>query len=43
MNEKMLKFTLLGQTTPKKRENAKRKKYFKEIYNGYVSERAKEQ
>ena len=43
MNEKMLKFTLLGQTTPKKRENAKRKKDFKEIYNGYVSERAKEQ
>ena len=39
----MLKFTTLSQITPEKRENAKRKKDFKEIYKGYVNEKAKEQ
>jgi len=43
MSEKMLKFTQLDQATPVKRLEAERKKDFNEIYNDFISEKAKEQ
>ena len=43
MNKKMLQFTSLAQSTPEKRDNATRKKDFKEIYKEYITEKATEQ
>ena len=43
MSNKMLKFTDLNQETPEKRLTKKRKQDFKEIYNEYINEKAKEQ
>ncbi len=40
---KMLKFISLNQETPKKRDTVKRKKDFNEIYDDYISNKAKEQ
>tara|TARA_Y100000591_G_scaffold332063_1_gene368033 strand:- start:1753 stop:3195 length:1443 start_codon:yes stop_codon:yes gene_type:complete len=40
---KMLKFTSLNQETPLKRKTDKRKNDFKEIYDEYISSKAKEQ
>ena len=39
----MLQFTSLAQSTPEKRDNATRKKDFKEIYKEYITEKATEQ
>lgn len=41
MSEKMLKFTEIGQQTPPKREVDNRKKDFNEIYDEFISEKAK--
>jgi glutamate synthase (NADPH/NADH) small chain len=41
MSEKMLKFTKIGQQTPPKREVDSRKKDFNEIYDEFISEKAK--
>ena len=43
MTDKMLKFVKIGQQTPPKREVRSRKQDFKEIYNEYINEKAKEQ
>ena len=43
MTNKMLKFTDLQQETPEKRLTKKRKQDFQEIYNEYISDKAKEQ
>ena len=43
MTKKMLQFVDLKQETPQKRETNKRKKDFKEIYNEFISNKAKEQ
>ena len=43
MSNKMLKFTDLHQETPEKRLTKKRKQDFKEIYNEYINDKAKEQ
>jgi len=43
MTKKMLQFVDLKQETPPKRETNKRKKDFKEIYNEFISDKAKEQ
>ncbi len=43
MTEKMLKFVKIGQQTPPKREVDTRKEDFKEIYDEYINEKAKEQ
>ncbi len=43
MTKKMLQFTKLDQQTPQKRETGKRREDFKEIYNEFINERAKEQ
>ncbi len=43
MAEKMLKFTDLGKQTPKKRNIDTRKEDFKEIYDEFLNEKAKEQ
>ena len=43
MSDKMLKFVKIGQQTPPKREVGSRKQDFKEIYDEYISEKAKEQ
>ena len=43
MSEKMLKFVDIGQQNPPKRDKSKRKEDFKEIYNEFISEKAKEQ
>ena len=43
MTKKMLKFVNLKQETPFKRETNKRKKDFDEIYNEFISEKAKDQ
>jgi len=43
MTEKMLKFVKIGQQNPPKREKSERKEDFKEIYEEFLSERAKEQ
>ena len=39
----MLQFVDLNQETPVKRSTVKRKKDFNEIYNEFVTEKAKEQ
>ena len=41
MSEKMLKFTKIGQQTPPKRKVDTRKKDFNEIYDEFISEKAK--
>ena len=38
---KMLQFTSLSQQTPPKRDTGKRKEDFKEIYNEFISDKAK--
>ncbi len=43
MTKKMLQFVGLKQETPKKRVTDKRKKDFNEIYNEFISEKAKDQ
>ena len=43
MPDKMLKFVKIGQQTPPKREVDNRKEDFKEIYDEYINEKAKEQ
>ena len=43
MTDKMLKFVEIGQQTPPKREIDVRKKDFNEIYDEFISEKAKEQ
>ena len=43
MTNKMLKFTDLEQESPVKRVTDKRKKDFKEIYDDYINDKAKEQ
>ena len=43
MKKKMLQFVDLHQETPVKRSTVKRKKDFNEIYNEFVTEKAKEQ
>ena len=43
MKKKMLQFVDLKQETPVKRSTSKRKKDFDEIYNQYITDKAKEQ
>ena len=43
MSDKMLKFVNIGQQTPPKRETEVRKKDFNEIYDEFISDKAKEQ
>tara|TARA_B100001123_G_C15244665_1_gene1000434 strand:- start:52 stop:1491 length:1440 start_codon:yes stop_codon:yes gene_type:complete len=43
MTEKMLKFVKIGRQTPPKREVVERKEDFKEIYNEFINEKAKQQ
>ena len=43
MSKKMLKFVNLNQETPVKRETGSRKKDFNEIYDQYITDKAKEQ
>ena len=43
MTDKMLKFTEIGQQNPPKREVEKRKSDFNEIYDEFITEKAKEQ
>ena len=43
MTEKMLKFVKIGQQTPPKREIKNRKADFKEIYDDFINQKAKEQ
>ena len=43
MSEKMLKFVKIGQQDPPKRSSLNRKKDFKEIYDQFINEKAKEQ
>ena len=43
MTKKMLQFTNLGQETPPKRNTSKRKDDFKEIYDEFINQKAKEQ
>tara|TARA_A100001015_G_scaffold249828_1_gene287931 strand:- start:2956 stop:4401 length:1446 start_codon:yes stop_codon:yes gene_type:complete len=43
MTKKMLQFVKLNKQIPKKRDTLKRKKDFHEIYNQFISEKAKEQ
>ena len=43
MSEKMLKFVNVDMQMPKKRDSESRKEDFKEIYNRFVNEKAKEQ
>ena len=43
MKKKMLKFVDLEQETPHKRNTKKRKQDFNEIYNEFISDKAKEQ
>src|SRR6056300_560092 len=43
MTDKMLKFVKIGQQTPPKREIDVRKKDFNEIYDEFISDKAKEQ
>ena len=43
MTEKMLKFVNIGKQTPTKREVGKRKGNFEEIYEEYITDKAKEQ
>ena len=41
MSDKMLKFVDIGQQTPPKREVSNRKKDFNEIYDEFISDKAK--
>ena len=41
MTDKMLKFVKIGQQTPPKRKVDKRKDDFKEIYDEFISQKAK--
>ena len=43
MTEKMLKFVNIGQQTPSKRSANKRKDDFKEVYDEFINNKAKEQ
>ena len=43
MTKKMLQFTNLEQQSPQKRDTKKRSEDFKEIYNEFISEKAKDQ
>ena len=43
MSDKMLQFVKIGQQTPPKREVDKRKNDFNEIYDEFISDKAKEQ
>ena len=43
MKKKMLQFVDLKQETPEKRSTHRRKRDFKEIYNEYITDKAKEQ
>ena len=43
MTDKMLQFVKIGQQTPPKRGVDKRKNDFNEIYDEFVTEKAKEQ
>ena len=43
MTKKMLQFVDLKQETPLKRVTSKRKDDFNEIYNEYITDKAKEQ
>ena len=43
MSDSMLKFVKIGQQTPPKREVDKRKRDFNEIYDEFISDKAKEQ
>ena len=43
MTKKMLKFVDVKQETPVKRSTIKRKGDFKEIYNEFITDKAKEQ
>ena len=43
MTEKMLKFVNIGQENPLKRDTQDRKEDFKEIYDEFINEKAKEQ
>ena len=43
MTDKMLKFVNIGQQTPPKRDVVKRKGDFKEIYDEFINQKAKEQ
>ena len=43
MKKKMLQFVDLKQETPEKRSTLKRKADFNEIYNEFITEKAKEQ
>ena len=43
MKKEMLKFVDLKQETPEKRSTPKRKGDFKEIYNEFITDKAKEQ
>ena len=43
MSKKMLKFVDLNQETPVKRKTGSRKKDFNEIYDQYITDKAKEQ
>jgi len=43
MSKKMLQFISLGKQSPPKRETGTRKKDFKEIYNEFIHDKAKEQ
>ena len=43
MSKKLLKFVDLEQETPIKRSTDERRKDFKEIYDEFISEKAKEQ
>ena len=42
MSKKMLKFTDIGQQNPPKREIDLRKEDFKEIYDEFINQKAKE-
>jgi len=43
MTNKMLKFVKIGKQTPPKRDVLNRKEDFKEIYKGFINDKAKEQ
>ena len=43
MTEKMIKFTNIDKESPFKRDSSNRKKDFKEIYDEFISQKAKEQ
>ena len=42
MTEKMLKFVNIGQQNPPKRDTSQRKEDFKESYDEFIREKAKE-